>query len=260
MRIASWNVNSIKARLPTVIEVLDAINCDVVCLQELKCQTEAFPYLEIESLGWNVLVHGQKTYNGVAILSKHPLEEVQRGLPDDPQPEQSRYLEALVEAPTPMRVASIYLPNGNPISGPKAKLEYKHAWMNALLAYMDAAMRDEEAIAFTGDYNVIPQDMDSWDPAHWEGDAATLPETRALYRRMLNLGLTDAFLACDGRANQYTFWDYQAGAWQKDHGIRIDHVLCTPEASDRLKAVEVYRKARGLTKPSDHVPIIAEFE
>ena len=254
MRIATWNVNSIKARLPTVLEVLEAIDCDVVCLQELKCETDAFPYLEIEEQGWTTAVHGQKTYNGVAILSKLPMEDVEMGLPGDDGDDQARYIEAMVMGERPVRVGGLYLPNGNPAPG--AKFDYKLAWMDRLEERAKALLATEEPFVLAGDYNCIPFDVDCWDPDVWADDALARPETRSAFRRLQWMGLTDAFQSLDGRAHQYTFWDYQGGAWQKDHGIRIDHILCSPEAADRLEGVDIFRKARGLDKPSDHVPVI----
>ena len=258
MRIATWNVNSIKARLPTVMEVLGAIDCDVVALQELKCEDDAFPYLELEEAGWNCAVHGQKTYNGVALISKHPLEDVEKGLPGDPEDDQARYIEAVVDAPRPMRVASLYLPNGNPAPGPK--YDYKLAWMERLADHARERLALEEAFVLAGDYNCIPRDEDCWDISAWSDDALALPETRAAFRKVQWLGFTEAFETLNGRAHQYSFWDYQGGAWAKDHGIRIDHLLCSPQAADRLAGVEIYRKARELKKPSDHVPVIGVFE
>ncbi len=258
MKIATWNVNSIKARLPTVLEVLAAIGCDVVCLQELKCETDAFPYLELEDAGWTCAVHGQKSYNGVAILSKHPLEDVETGLPGDADDDQARFIEALVLTERPVRVASLYLPNGNPAPGPK--YDYKLEWMGRLLAHAQASMEDEEAYVLAGDYNCIPRDEDCWDMSVWAGDALGLQATRDAFRKFVWSGFTEAFETLDGRAHQYSFWDYQGGAWAKDHGIRIDHLLCSPAAADRLEGVEIFRKARELKKPSDHVPVIGVFE
>lgn len=256
MRIASWNVNSIKARLPTVLEVLSEIDCDVVCLQEIKCETDAFPYLELEDAGWSCAVYGQKSYNGVALLSKYPIEDVVKGIPgyDD---DQARYIEALILCDTPMRVGGLYLPNGNPAPGPK--YDYKLDWMDALRTHAKTLLKQEEAFILCGDYNVIARDEDCWEPSVWADDALALPATRAAFNRLKYLGLTECFEMADGRAHQYTFWDYQGGAFAKDHGIRIDHLLCSPQAADRLEGVEIYRKAREKAKPSDHVPVIGMF-
>lgn len=255
MKIATWNINSIKARLPMALDVLKDIDCDVICLQEIKCETDAFPYMEIEELGYNCAVHGQKSYNGVALLSKHPIEDVRKGLPGDDSDDQARYIEALILTDNPVRVGGIYLPNGNPAPGPK--YDYKIDWMGRLADHAAELLQDEEAFVLCGDYNVIPRPEDCWEPTVWEGDALTLPPSRAAFQRLKNLGLTEAFEATDNRAHQYTFWDYQGGAFPKDHGIRIDHHLLSPQAADRLEAVEIYRRARELTKPSDHVPVIA---
>lgn len=257
MRIATWNVNSVKARLPTVLKVLEAIACDVVCLQELKCETDAFPYMEIEDAGWTCAVHGQKTYNGVALLSRFQMEDVIKGLPGNEADEQSRYIEATIVSETPIRVASLYLPNGNPAPGPK--YDYKLEWMEHLAQQAGALLKTEDAFVLAGDYNCIPRDEDCWDASTWNDDALKLPPTLAAFQRLKNLGLTEAFEAIDNRGHQYSFWDYQRGAFQKDHGIRIDHLLCSPQAADRLEKVEIYRDARALEKPSDHVPVIGTF-
>jgi exodeoxyribonuclease-3 len=255
LSIAAWNVNSIKARLPTALQVLKEVDADVWCLQEIKSEDDKFPRLEIEELGYNIETFGQKTYNGVAILSKHRIEDVQRGIPGFAH-EHSRYIEALIDAPGgPVRVASVYAPNGNPPDTDKYKL--KLDFMAALTEHTRTLLRYEEAFSLSGDFNVIPRAEDCYDPAAWEGDALFLPQSRAALRTLINLGLSEAFMAIDGRIQQYTFWDYQAGAWPKDHGIRIDHHLLSPQAADRLESVSIYRKARGLEKASDHVPIIA---
>ena len=244
--------------MATVLDVLKTIDCDVICLQEIKCETDAFPYLEIEELGYNAAVHGQKSYNGVALLSKHPIEDVQKNLPTFEDDDQARYIEALVMAEHPIRVGGIYLPNGNPAPGPK--YDYKLDWMAKLEAHAQDLLKAEEAFVLCGDYNCIPRGEDCWEPAKWIDDALHMPTTRAAFQRLRNLGLTEAFETLDGRAHQYTFWDYQGGAFNKDHGIRIDHLLCSPQAADRLTGIEIYRKARGLDKPSDHVPVIGEFD
>ena len=244
--------------MATVLDVLKTIDCDVICLQEIKCETDAFPYMEIEELGYNAAVHGQKSYNGVALLSKHPIEDVQKNLPTFEDDNQARYIEALVMAEHPIRVGGIYLPNGNPAPGPK--YDYKLDWMEKLEAHARDLLKAEEAFVLCGDYNCIPRGEDCWEPAKWIDDALHMPTTRAAFQRLRNLGLTEAFETLDGRAHQYTFWDYQGGAFNKDHGIRIDHLLCSPQAADRLTGIEIYRKARGLDKPSDHVPVIGEFD
>ena len=257
MRIASWNVNSVNARLETVIAWFKEASPDVACLQEIKCVDEAFPREAFESLGYNVQAHGQKNYNGVALLSKTPLEDVRRGLPGDDGDDHARYLEAVVSGPVPVRVASIYLPNGNPIG--TEKFAYKLAWLERLRRHAAELMAFEEPLALLGDYNVIPEPTDCDDPASWMGDALFQPESRAAFRTLKWMGLTDAYLQADGRPNVYTFWDYQAGAWRRNHGIRIDHALLSPRAADRLRGFEIHKDVRGWDKPSDHVPIVAEL-
>ena len=257
MKIASWNVNSVKARISTVIDVLKDIDCDVVCFQELKCETDAFPYMELEDLGYQTAVLGQKSYNGVAILSKTPIEDVQYGLPGNEDDEQSRYIEVTTGGDTLFRVASIYLPNGNPWPGDR--FDYKLRWMEFLQKRAETLLEWEMPVVLAGDYNVIPTTEDCWDPKIWENDALAQPESRAAFRKLQWAGYAEAFDTLESRSHAYTFWDYQKGAWQKDHGIRIDHLLTSPEATDRLTSVEIYKKARGLEKPSDHVPIIGEF-
>lgn len=255
LKIAAWNVNSILARLPTALKVFEEVNADVWCLQEIKCEDPRFPRLEFEAMGFNIETFGQKSYNGVAILSKHRIEECTRGVPGL-EHEQSRYIEAVIAGPDgPVRIASIYAPNGNPIG--TEKFQFKLAFMEALQAHLRGLLKQEEQVVIAGDYNVIARDVDCHDPRVWTGDALFQPETRAAYRALLNLGYTDAYMQADGAAHKYTFWDYQAGAWQKDNGIRIDHLLLSPQAADRLMSVEIFKKARGLEKASDHVPIIA---
>ena len=255
MKIAAWNVNSILARLPTALAVFKDVDADVWCLQELKCEDHRFPRLEIEDLGFNVETYGQKSYNGVAILSKHRIEDVTRGVPGL-EHEHARYIEALISAPAgPVRIASLYAPNGNPVAS--EKFTFKLHFMNALRAHMRALLAQEESTIIAGDYNVIPRDEDADDPASWLGDALMTPEARGAYRALQHLGYADAFMQSDGRARQFTFWDYQAGAWRRDHGIRIDHLLLSPLAADRLESVRIYRQARAMDKASDHVPIIA---
>lgn len=258
MRIASWNVNSIKAHLRAVTSWLKEREPDVVCLQELKCVDEAFPREEIESLGYNVAVHGQKTYNGVAILSKHPIDEARPRLPGDDDDAHARYIEATISTKDgSIRVASIYLPNGNPIGTDKFK--YKLAWMDRLKAHARELLALEEPLVLAGDFNVIPTSLDAQFPEKWTGDALAEPETRAKFRELTALGFTDALRATHDGNGLYTFWDYQAGAFQKNNGIRIDHLLLSPRAADRLQSVGIDKKVRAAEKPSDHVPIYADF-
>ena len=242
MKIATWNVNSINARLPTALDVLKTIDADVVCLQELKCEDGKFPRGPIEDLGFNVETYGQKAYNGVALLSKHRFEDVSRGLPSlegaNDGDEQARYIEALIAAPEgPFRVGALYAPNGNPVN--TDKFTYKLSWMARLTAHAKRLLAFEERFVLAGDYNIIPRDGDADDAKSWEGDALFMPEAKQAYRRLINLGLVDAFMQADGRAGQYTFWDYQAGAWRRNHGVRIDFVLCSPQAADGLEAVAI---------------------
>ena len=261
MRIATWNVNSIKQRAGHLVGFLAEAKPDVVCLQELKCQDAAFPRAEIEAASYAVETLGQKAYNGVALLVRAPLtmSEVRRGLPGDETDEQSRYIEALVsgEEIAPVRVASIYLPNGNPTPGPK--YDYKLAFMARLTDHARVLLAAEEAVVLAGDYNVIPEPEDAADPSAWVSDALFLPATRAAFRALLAEGFTEAVRACDPRAGLYTFWDYQAGCWQRDQGIRIDHLLLSPQAADRLVSASVQKHLRGLEKPSDHVPVTVEL-
>jgi exodeoxyribonuclease III len=257
MRIASWNVNSVRLRLAPLLAYLRSVAPDVLCLQELKCQDDAFPRLEIEDAGYNVATFGQKGFNGVALLSRTPLEDVRRGLPGFPDA-QARYIEAFTQGEGGgWRVASIYLPNGNPPDS--EKYPYKLAFMDALIAHARALLKQEERLVLAGDYNVIPTGQDVYDPAAWAGDALFLPQSRQKLRVLLNLGFTDALRAATDAPGLYTFWDYQAGAWQKNRGLRIDHLILSPQAADRLKSVEIDKDVRGGEKPSDHTPIRADF-
>lgn len=258
MRIATWNVNSVNARLPTVLRWFEMEQPDVACLQEIKCVDEKFPAAEFERLGYNVAVHGQKTYNGVALLSKTPLEDVRKGLPGEDADEQARYLEAVISGPRPVRVGAIYLPNGNPVG--TDKFAYKLRWMERLKAHARELLALEEPLVLAGDYNVIPEPDDADNPASWAGDALFQPQSREAFRSLKWLGLTDAYMEADGAPGGYTFWDYQAGAWQRNHGIRIDHLLMSPQAADRLKSVFIHRDVRDWEKPSDHVPVVAELD
>jgi exodeoxyribonuclease-3 len=262
MRIATWNVNSVNARLPTVLEWLEGANPDVVCFQEIKTVDDKFPREAFESLGYNVEVHGQKSYNGVALLSKHPVSDVRRGLPgsdllEDGVEDQARYIEALIEAPRPVRVGGLYLPNGNPVG--TGKFDYKLRWMARLNAHARDLLSQEEAFTLCGDYNVIPTPDDAKNPAAWTTDALFQPESRAAFRALQGLGLYEAGELGHQPPGSWTFWDYQAGAWQRDHGIRIDFHLLSPRATDRFVGVETHRDARDMDKPSDHVPVVIEL-
>ena len=259
MKIATWNINGVRARIDTLKTWLEQAQPDIVCLQEIKSVNESFPAEEIEGLGYNLAVYGEKGFNGVAILSKPRLEDVQRGLPGNADDSQARYIEATV---TPgersVRIASIYLPNGNPIGTPK--FTYKLEWMQRLSAHAHTLLADEMLVVLAGDYNVIPEPEDARHPENWTEDALFQPQSRQAYRGLLNLGLTDALRACHSEAGLYTFWDYQAGAWNKDNGIRIDHLLLSPQAADRLSGVSIEKHVRGWDKPSDHVPVMIELE
>jgi exodeoxyribonuclease III len=254
MLIATWNVNSVKAHLDTVLAWLKEAAPDVVCFQEIKCEDAAFPAAAFEELGYNCAIHGQKTYNGVAILSKRPFDEVKRGLPGDGSDEQARYLEAAIAG---VRVASIYLPNGNP---PETdKYAYKLTWMDRLTSHARDLLSFEEPLVLAGDYNVIPAAIDARTPAAWANDALFLPRTRQSFRKLLHLGFSDAVRSATPDPGLYTFWDYQAGAWQKDNGIRIDHCLLSPQAADRLAGARIDKHVRAWEKPSDHVPVLIEL-
>lgn len=253
MRISTWNVNSVRQRVPALVAYLREVQPDVLCLQELKCQEHQFPREEIEAEGYNVAVHGQKSYNGVAILSKAPIE-VETGLPGDESDEQSRYIEAIIPwGERVLRVGGLYLPNGNPLGG--EKYAYKLAWMDRLIAHAQKLLRHEEPLILCGDYNVIPDARDVYDPQAWLNDALYAPPTREKFQKLLGLGFTDALRACSDAAKLYTFWDYQAGCWPKNQGLRIDHFLLSPQAADRLQSVTIDRELRAGEKPSDHVPI-----
>lgn len=258
MKIATFNVNSIKARVETVLTWFKQANPDVACLQEIKCETNAFPAFELEALGYNCAVLGQKTYNGVALVSKHKIEDVQLGLPGADDDDQARYIEGtIVTKDGAVRVASIYAPNGNPADSDK--YPYKLKWMDRLIARAAKLLEDEEPLVLAGDYNIIPTADDVYDVNAWLDDALFKLDSRRKLRELQNLGLTDAFRACNANPFQYTFWDYQAGAWQKDRGIRIDHLLLSPQAADRLKTCAIDRHVRAWDKPSDHVPVWCEL-
>lgn len=259
MKLATFNINGIKARIEALPRWLEAARPDVVCLQEIKSVDAAFPRDLFEEMGYRVETHGQKSFNGVAILSRLPLEDVTRGLPGDETDEQARWIEATVIGDKgALRVCGLYLPNGNPAPGPK--YDYKLAWMERMRARAAELLATEEPVAMIGDYNVIPQPEDAAKPEAWKDDALFLPESRAAFRRILNLGYTEAFRARHQGPGHYSFWDYQANAWERNNGIRIDHLLLSPQAADRLTDCQIDRMVRAGDKPSDHVPVWVELD
>ena len=254
-RIATWNVNSIRARMQLVTNWLERMKPDVLLLQEIKGEAESFPRLEFTARGYHALVVGQKSYNGVAMLSREPPTDVLNHLPGDPADTQARYLEATFGD---VRVASLYLPNGNPVG--TEKYTYKRAWMERFKIHAKKLLEGERPVVLGGDYNVIPTPKDVYDPKAWEQDALYRPEIRATFREIETLGYTDAFRALHpDQNNAYSFWDYQAGAWQQDQGLRIDHFLLSPEAVDKLSGGFIDRTPRGEDKASDHTPVVVDL-
>lgn len=267
MKIASFNINGIKARAAALPQWLDEAQPDVVLLQEIKSIDEAFPREMLEDRGYNVETHGQKGFNGVAILSKLPLEDVSRGLPGDDEDLQARWIEATVVGKQALRICGLYLPNGNPVElsadgrpVPGGKYAYKLAWMERLKTRAAALLSSEVPALMAGDYNIIPQAEDAKRPEAWREDALHRPESRAAYQCILNLGFTEAFRARHQGPGHYSFWDYQAGAWNRDDGIRIDHFLLSPQAADLLRDCQIDKEIRGREKPSDHVPIWVDLD
>lgn len=250
MKIATWNVNSIKVRIPHLVEWVKQAQPDIVLLQELKVTDDQFPRMAIDELGYNLAMVGQKTYNGVAILSKSPVELERTTLPGDPSDEQARYVEAVTGN---VRVASIYLPNGNPVE--TDKFSYKLAWIDRLIAHVQMLLAYEEALILGGDFNVCPTDEDVYDPQGFRDDALCRPESRSRFHALCHLGLTDAIRALHPQPHLYSYWDYQAGRWNRDEGLRIDHLLLSPQAADRLTASDIDKGPRSLDKPSDHTPV-----
>ncbi|HEV2506870.1 MAG TPA: exodeoxyribonuclease III [Mesorhizobium sp.] len=259
MKIVTWNINGVRARIENLVHWLEESQPDIVCLQEIKTVDEQFPRLEVEALGYHAETHGQKGFNGVAILSKLRFDEVNRGLPGDDTDEHARFIEGVFSTDKgALRVVSLYLPNGNPISDP-VKFPYKLSWMARLERWAQQRLALEEALVLAGDYNVIPEAIDARNPEAWLGDALFQPETRQAYRRLLNLGFTEAVRSVTDAPGVYTFWDYQAGAWQKNNGIRIDHLLLSPEAANRFAVASIEKHVRAWEKPSDHVPVAVDL-
>lgn len=260
MKIATWNINGVRARIGNLTHWLRESAPDIVCLQEIKSVDEQFPKAEIEALGYNVETHGQKGFNGVALLSRLPFDEVNRGLPGDEEDEQARFMEGVFSTPKgALRVVSLYLPNGNPIDDP-VKFPYKLSWMERLERWARQRLELEEALVLAGDYNVIPEPIDAKNPQAWVNDALFQPESRRAFRRLKNLGFTEAVRAVTDKPDIYTFWDYQGGAWQKNNGIRIDHLLLSPEAADILGSASIEKHVRAWEKPSDHVPVAIDLK
>jgi exodeoxyribonuclease-3 len=265
IRVVTWNVNSIKTRVGVVAGWVKVERPDVLLMQEIKCADDEFPRKQFEDLGYSVETVGQRAYNGVAILSRHLLRVEHRRLPGDDEDDQARYIEAAVELPAKgkhrrqiLRVASIYLPNGNP-SGSE-KFVYKLDWMTRLVRHARRLLKQQEVLVLGGDYNVAPTDADVYDPLSWGNDAVCRPETRAKFGELLNLGFTDAIATRHPEPGNYTFWDYQGGAWAKNHGWRIDHLLLSPQAMGRLADCGIDNKPRGRDKPSDHVPVWCDLK
>ncbi|SFJ19457.1 exodeoxyribonuclease III [Aerobium aerolatum] len=258
MKIVTWNINGVKARIDVLLHWLEESQPDIVCLQEIKSVDEGFPRLEIEAMGYHIETHGQKGFNGVAILSKLRFDEVNRGLPGDDEDEQARFIEGVISTDGGvLRVVSLYLPNGNPITEDR-KFGYKLRWMERLERWAAERLALEEPLVLAGDYNVIPQPIDARQPELWVNDALYQPESRGALRRLEYLGFTEAIRTVSDE-QMFTFWDYQAGAWQKNNGIRIDHLLLSPEAANRLASASIEKHVRGWEKPSDHVPVAAEL-
>jgi len=258
MKIATWNVNSVRQRLEILRGWLKEHSPDVLCLQEIKCEDQAFPRELFEEFGYNIETFGQKTFNGVALLSKTPIEDVRRGLPGMENDPLSRYIEGVVTTKKGVvRVASVYAPNGNPLG--TEKFSYKLEWLKKFHAHANALLKFEEPLVLTGDFNIIPENIDAKNPVAWVNDALFQPESRSAYRALVNSGFVEAFRALTPGAGHYTFWDYQAGAWQKDNGIRIDFAFLSPQAADRLHSCVIDKAPRAQEKPSDHVPVIVDL-
>ena len=258
VKIASFNINGIKARANALMTWLRDAQPDVALLQEIKSVSENFPSDLFKDLGYNVAVNGQKSFNGVAILSKLPIEDIVTRLPGDIEDDQARWLEVTIVGNQAIRMCNLYLPNGNPTPGPK--YDYKLSWMRRLNEKAKELIDSEIPAFMAGDYNLIPQAEDAANIGAWEQDALFLPDSRTEFRRILNLGFTDAFRAKHNGSGHYSFWDYQAGAWDRDDGIRIDHFLLTPQCADLLKNCQIDKHIRSKEKPSDHVPIWIELD
>ena len=256
MKIATYNVNGINGRLPVLLRWLNEAKPDVVCLQELKAPQEKFPEKSIEDLGYHAIWHGQKSWNGVAILSRYGKpEETQRGLPGDAEDVHSRYIEASIND---LVIGCLYLPNGNPAPGPK--FDYKLSWFERLHTYAGTLLKTGKPVILTGDYNVMPTEKDVYKPERWVNDALFRPETRAAFKKLVDQGWTDAIRKLYPDETIYTFWDYFRNAYGRDAGLRIDHFLLSPKVEKRLVSAGVDREVRGWEKTSDHAPVWIELK
>jgi exodeoxyribonuclease-3 len=255
MKIATFNVNGIRSRLPHLLEWLAKEAPDVACLQELKAPDTSFPIAAIKEAGYGALWHGQSSWNGVAILAKGAdPTEIRRGLPGDPDDTHSRYIEAEVRG---LRIGCLYLPNGNPQPGPK--FDYKLAWFERLIQHAKSLQAGSAPVILTGDFNVVPTDFDIYDPKSWRNDALLQPQVRAAYQRLLAQGWTDALRARHPEESIYTFWDYFRQHWQRNRGLRIDHLLLSADLAEHLVDSNVHTWVRGLPKASDHAPTWVEI-
>lgn len=250
MKIVTWNVNSVGARLQHLLSYLESTKPDIVLLQELKCLTENFPKMEVEDLGYNIAIHGQKSYNGVAILSRHPINDVTTTLPGEDTDLESRYIEAVIKD---IRVASVYVPNGQEAGSDK--FGYKLRFLKRLRGHFENTLQYNEKFVIGGDYNVAPDPVDVYDPVALKGTVCFHPEERANFRAIEYLGLTDAFRAANPTRQKFSWWDYRAGAFQHNKGLRIDHILLSPEAADKLSECDIDTQPRALDRPSDHAPV-----
>ncbi len=259
VKIATYNVNGIRVRLPRLLDWLNEREPDVALLQEIKCEDHLFPHQPLSDMGYNIETHGQKGFNGVAVLSKYPLNDVIRGLPNEPEDTQSRWIEASIGLKEhSLRVCCLYLPNGNPADS--EKYDYKIRWLRRLQKRASELLDNEDPLVIAGDYNVIPQAEDARFPDNWIDDALFRLETRTEWRKLLNSGLHDAYRLCHPFSTEYTFWDFQANAWQINNGIRIDHLLISAQSADLLRDCQIDRHVRGWAKPSDHVPIWVDLD
>lgn len=256
--VASWNVNSIKSRLQHLLPWLAEAKPDIVLLQETKVVDDAFPRMEIEDAGYNILIHGQKTYNGVAILSRFPLEEAQRGLPGENSDEQARYIEALVSLKgSALRVASVYVPNGSEVGSDK--YAYKQRFYDRLYTHLEGLLDYEEMTVIGGDYNIAPDAIDVHDPKAWDDTVLFHPDMRRTLKSLHRLGWYDSFRMKNPTEAAYSWWDYRAGAYDRNNGLRIDHLLLSPQASDKLENAWIDEAPRRLEKPSDHTPVLVSL-